>query len=148
MFMHNGFIGKWNRVRRHVEALIPDEMYPSRVGTTDSEAVFLAIIGALDRDPVAATAGVLTKLSPERSQKDDAVPDGSFLDVQQSTDALRSILTALLLSWGTANTLARFYIHTVRLERNAQWQRRKVDRQARPLRCVVPKVSAGMGHKN
>jgi glutamine amidotransferase len=72
--MHNGFIGKWNRVRRHVEALIPDEMYPSRVGTTDSEAVFLAIMGnGIDRDPIGATADVLAKLTSLVS--DDEVRD-------------------------------------------------------------------------
>jgi len=27
MFMHNGVIGDWARVRRRVEALIPDELY-------------------------------------------------------------------------------------------------------------------------
>ena len=46
MFMHNGQIGDWSLIRRRVEELIPDEFYKSRVGTTDSEAVFLAILGA------------------------------------------------------------------------------------------------------
>ena len=46
MFMHNGVIGDWSRIRRTVEAMIPDELYPSRLGTTDSEAVFLAMMGA------------------------------------------------------------------------------------------------------
>src|SRR6201995_2373321 len=36
MFMHNGFVGSWNRLRRKVEALTPDALYPSRLGTTDS----------------------------------------------------------------------------------------------------------------
>jgi predicted glutamine amidotransferase len=63
MFMHNGFVGSWNRLRRKVEQLIPDALYPSRLGTTDSEAVFLAIMGAgLDRDPIGATARVLRNL--------------------------------------------------------------------------------------
>jgi predicted glutamine amidotransferase len=63
MFMHNGFVGSWNRLRRKVEQLIPDALYPSRSGTTDSEAVFLAIMGAgLDRDPIGATARVLRSL--------------------------------------------------------------------------------------
>jgi len=63
MFMHNGFVGSWNRLRRRVEALIPDALYPSRTGTTDSEAVFLAIMGAgIERDPVGATARVLQSL--------------------------------------------------------------------------------------
>jgi predicted glutamine amidotransferase len=63
MFMHNGQIGDWSLIRRHVEALIPDAFYPSRIGTTDSEAVFLAILGAgADRDPIGATARTLAAI--------------------------------------------------------------------------------------
>ena len=63
MFMHNGFVGSWNRLRRKVEALIPDAYYPSRLGTTDSEAVFLAMMGAgLHSDPLGATQRVLQAL--------------------------------------------------------------------------------------
>jgi predicted glutamine amidotransferase len=63
MFMHNGFVGSWNRLRRKVEAMIPDPLYPARIGTTDSEAVFLAMMGAgLDQDPVQATRHVLRLL--------------------------------------------------------------------------------------
>ena len=63
MFMHNGFVGSWNRLRRKVEALIPDAYYPSRLGTTDSEAVFLAMMGAgLEHDPLRATQAVLQAL--------------------------------------------------------------------------------------
>jgi predicted glutamine amidotransferase len=63
LFMHNGFIGSWNRLRRKVENLIPDSLYPSRVGTTDSEAVFLAMMGAgIDRDPMEASRRVLQSL--------------------------------------------------------------------------------------
>lgn len=64
LFMHNGMIGNWTRMRRQVESLIPDEYYGSRVGTTDSEAVFLAILGAGgDKDVVGATARVLAELT-------------------------------------------------------------------------------------
>jgi ergothioneine biosynthesis protein EgtC len=63
MFMHNGFIGNWNRLRRKIESMIPDALYPSRIGTTDSEAVFLAMIGAgLEEDPLRATRCVLRSL--------------------------------------------------------------------------------------
>jgi glutamine amidotransferase len=63
MFMHNGFVGSWNRLRRKVEGLIPDALYPSRIGTTDSEAVFLAILGAgLDSDPIAASEATLRRI--------------------------------------------------------------------------------------
>jgi predicted glutamine amidotransferase len=63
LFMHNGFVGSWNRLRRKVEALIPDSLYPARIGTTDSEAIFLAIMGAGIDDPVAATEKTLMRLS-------------------------------------------------------------------------------------
>jgi glutamine amidotransferase len=57
--MHNGSIGGWSRLRRQVEALIPDELYAARIGTTDSEAIFLAIMGAGIENPVAATQRIL-----------------------------------------------------------------------------------------
>ncbi|CAL74778.1 Putative Glutamine amidotransferase, class-II [Bradyrhizobium sp. ORS 278] len=63
LFMHNGFVGSWNRLRRKVEAMIPDALYPSRLGTTDSEAVFLAMVGAgIDQDPIGATSRVIRAL--------------------------------------------------------------------------------------
>jgi predicted glutamine amidotransferase len=63
LFMHNGFVGNWSRLRRPVEALIPDALYPSRIGTTDSEAIFLAILGAGIEHPVAATEKTLATLT-------------------------------------------------------------------------------------
>ncbi|RDJ26711.1 class II glutamine amidotransferase [Bosea caraganae] len=41
LFMHNGQVGGYAAIRRRLEALIPDELYAARVGTTDSEALFL-----------------------------------------------------------------------------------------------------------
>jgi glutamine amidotransferase len=82
MFMHNGFVGSWNRLRRKVEQLIPDALYPSRLGTTDSEAVFLAIMGAgLDRDPIGATARVLRSLR-------DLVNEGGLRERMRFTTAI------------------------------------------------------------
>jgi predicted glutamine amidotransferase len=63
LFMHNGFVGGWPRLRRRIEALIPDELYPARVGTTDSEALFLAIFGSGMAHPVAATERLLAHVS-------------------------------------------------------------------------------------
>jgi predicted glutamine amidotransferase len=55
LFMHNGQLGEWPLIRRQVEALIPDAYYGARVGTTDSEAAFLALFGAgIDGDPIGA----------------------------------------------------------------------------------------------
>lgn len=68
LFMHNGFIGSWQRLRRDVEGLIADELYPSRQGTTDSEAIFLAILsrglagGHDDVDPLAAVMQTLADI--------------------------------------------------------------------------------------
>jgi predicted glutamine amidotransferase len=64
MFMHNGQIGDWSLIRRQVEALIPDSYYRERVGTTDSEAIFLAILGmGGDIDPLGATMQTIAALT-------------------------------------------------------------------------------------
>jgi len=64
LFMHNGFVGGWPRLRRRIEALIPDELYPARIGTTDSEALFLAILGAGGmKDPISGAEKVLAQVS-------------------------------------------------------------------------------------
>ena len=60
LFMHNGQIGGYDRIRRSVEAMIPDDLYARRRGNGDSEAIFLASLGhGLDADPVAAIARTL-----------------------------------------------------------------------------------------
>ncbi|MEJ1979401.1 MAG: class II glutamine amidotransferase [Acetobacteraceae bacterium] len=60
LFMHNGQVGGWAKVRRRVEAMIPDALYTERTGTTDSEAIFLAALArGLAEDPVAAMAATL-----------------------------------------------------------------------------------------
>ncbi len=60
MFMHNGQVGEWTRIRRRVEAMIPDDFYDERTGTTDSEAIFLAALSrGLVADPVRAMTATL-----------------------------------------------------------------------------------------
>ncbi|WP_182087194.1 class II glutamine amidotransferase [Aureimonas sp. ME7] len=60
LFMHNGQIGDYGRLRRQVEAMIPDAAYESRRGTCDSEALFLAALAhGLERDPAGAYARTL-----------------------------------------------------------------------------------------
>lgn len=55
LFMHNGQVGGWARVRRRVEAMIPDALYNARHGTTDSEAILLVAmaLGLEDNPPLA-----------------------------------------------------------------------------------------------
>jgi predicted glutamine amidotransferase len=60
LFMHNGQIGGYSRIRRRLEALIPDALYDARGGATDSEAVFLlALANGLADEPIAAMARTL-----------------------------------------------------------------------------------------
>jgi glutamine amidotransferase len=55
LFMHNGKIGGWPMVRRNLEILIADDLYPFREGSTDSEVFFyLLLTNGLERDPEAA----------------------------------------------------------------------------------------------
>lgn len=64
MFMHNGQIGGYGALKRRIEALIPDDYYPARGGTTDSEALFLvALSRGLDEDAVGALARVLREVA-------------------------------------------------------------------------------------
>lgn len=60
LFMHNGQIGGYPDIRRAVEALISDRLYPYRRGNSDSEAIFLAAAGHdLNDDPAGALARIL-----------------------------------------------------------------------------------------
>jgi predicted glutamine amidotransferase len=66
LFMHNGQVGSWDRIRRRVEALIPDDLFRERMGTTDSEALFLLIIAlGLDHDPQLAVEKAIAIVEAE-----------------------------------------------------------------------------------
>ncbi len=55
MFMHNGQIGGFDKLRRRIDGMIPDQLYDARSGTTDSEAIFLMMLGdGLNEDPKGA----------------------------------------------------------------------------------------------
>lgn len=58
LFMHNGQVGNYQQIRGAIEAMIPARLLRSRLGTTDSEAIFLAAIGngLLDDPPSAMTS--------------------------------------------------------------------------------------------
>lgn len=52
LFMHNGQIGGYEQIRRDIDSLIPDDIYASRRGTGDSEAIFLIAHAALVSMPI------------------------------------------------------------------------------------------------
>lgn len=60
IFIHNGQIGDYGRVRHRIDFMIGEEAYAHRHGTTDSEAIFLAALSrGVRTDPPAAFASVL-----------------------------------------------------------------------------------------
>ncbi|MEF2552129.1 class II glutamine amidotransferase [Aurantimonas sp. A2-1-M11] len=88
LFLHNGQIGGYARLRRHVDALIPDALYPKRRGTSDSEAIFLAALGrGLETDPVAAIAATLAEIETAAAMTGEAAPV-RFAAIHADGDAL------------------------------------------------------------
>ncbi len=63
-FMHNGQFGGFEHFRKQADMAIPDALYSSRKGATDSEVLFLLAIGeGLDRDPIRALSRAAEELS-------------------------------------------------------------------------------------
>jgi glutamine amidotransferase len=64
LFIHNGQIGGYPRIRRRIEAQLSDELYAARKGATDSELMFLlAVAGMQDGlSPCAAIKAMLDKV--------------------------------------------------------------------------------------
>lgn len=61
--MHNGQIGGYEKVRRKLESLIPDAYYAQRVGTTDSELMFLMLLAKrLEKDPAGAVRATMAEI--------------------------------------------------------------------------------------
>ena len=48
LFMHNGQIGGYGQLRRTLEGWLPDELYASRRGATDSELLFLLAVARIE----------------------------------------------------------------------------------------------------
>ena len=63
LFMHNGEIGEFVRIRRDIAYLIKPEHYTQRHGTTDSEAFFLLALGnGLAESPLDALATTIAQV--------------------------------------------------------------------------------------
>ena len=63
LFMHNGQIGDYERLRRGIDAMIPERSYGLRQGTSDSEAIFLiAWSERFETDPVGAVGRSLAAI--------------------------------------------------------------------------------------
>lgn len=74
LFMHNGQIGGFCGIRRRIENMIPDRLYPHRRGGTDSEAIFLIAMGEVDNEgPVQAVRLALARVA--LAMQEAGVPD-------------------------------------------------------------------------
>lgn len=56
LFMHNGQIGGYARVRRALEARLPDSLFSARQGATDSELLFLLALARIEAGETPAQA--------------------------------------------------------------------------------------------
>ncbi|MBU8543247.1 MULTISPECIES: class II glutamine amidotransferase [Roseomonadaceae] len=93
MFMHNGQVGDYARIKRRMEALIPDTLYEHRLGTGDTEAIFLAALAdGLAEDAVGATARTL----------------GRVLGLMRDAGSTQALRFAAAQSDGTALTCFRW----------------------------------------
>jgi glutamine amidotransferase len=69
LFMHNGSIAEFRRLRRDLMLELDPELFPDVSGSTDSEVLFYLAVGfGLDKDPpaaVARAAGVVERIGHE-----------------------------------------------------------------------------------
>lgn len=101
-FMHNGHIGHFGRLRRHLEASLTDAGYDAVQGTTDSELFFMLMIEAgLQDDPLNATIGAVAHVldAAQRAEVDPVIrltaafSDGECLHaIRYATDAFAPTL--------------------------------------------------------
>ena len=96
LFMHNGQIGGYDRIRRRLEAMLPDDLYTNRHGTTDSELFFLLLfVHGLEENPEEAirrTIRLVDRLAAETGATEPfrmtaALSDGTNVyAIRHSTD--------------------------------------------------------------
>lgn len=96
LFMHNGQVPSWEKLRRRVESEIPDTLFHFRGGTTDSEALFLLMLAnGLADDPRRAVAHTLAFVEREMARAGiteplkmtAAISDGTTLSaIRYATD--------------------------------------------------------------
>ena len=76
LFMHNGQIGGYARLRRTLESMLADDLYAARRGATDSELLFLLAMARMreGQAPDAAMLAVLAETSALMRERGIAEP--------------------------------------------------------------------------
>lgn len=103
LFMHNGQVGGYVQVRGAIEAMIPEGLQRARLGTTDSEAIFLAAVASgLCVDPVSAVARTLHAIK-------EIVVAASVAEPLRFTAALTDGETLFASRWASDGRPPRLY---------------------------------------
>lgn len=90
-FMHNGQIAGFDKIKRAMEATLPDALYLARSGSTDSELLFLlAIHFGLDTDPAGAFAEAI-RFTLEQAARMNVREHLRFTAAFSDGDALHAI---------------------------------------------------------
>jgi len=76
LFMHNGQIGDYAKVRRELEAALPDDLYAARKGATDSELMFLLAMAHVQRGatPIEAVSEMLNEVRASMNRRGIRAP--------------------------------------------------------------------------
>jgi predicted glutamine amidotransferase len=75
MFVHNGFIGEFTRMRRELLLAVRPDLFDNIAGTTDSEVMFhLALTYGLDDDPIGALERMAGHIEALGAENDVAEP--------------------------------------------------------------------------
>ncbi|HTX31107.1 MAG TPA: class II glutamine amidotransferase [Solirubrobacteraceae bacterium] len=75
LFMHNGFIGDYARLKRDLVLAIDESLYPELAGGADTEVLFyLALTLGLEDDPVQAVSRAIGLVEDAGRQKDVRYP--------------------------------------------------------------------------
>jgi glutamine amidotransferase len=103
MFMHNGQIGGYHAIRRRLENLIPDELYASRTGTTDTEVLFLtALAMGIQEDGIGGMERAIGTVLREMA-------DAKITAPLRLTAALSDGTTIWAYRWASDNAPATLY---------------------------------------
>jgi predicted glutamine amidotransferase len=76
LFMHNGQIGDYPKVRRQLESQLPDHLYAHRKGATDSELMFLLTMANIEAGaaPIDAVTMMLADVASAMTQRNVSAP--------------------------------------------------------------------------
>jgi predicted glutamine amidotransferase len=86
MFMHNGYLAEFSKVKRDLTFAVDPSLYPHIHGTTDSEVLFhLALTNGLQDDPVAAMTTTIGMIEETGRSKGIPFPMQGTLAVTDGT---------------------------------------------------------------